>query len=624
MAYSRPDVYIEEILSADQASQGVSTSVAAFFGLAERGPANAPILCNSINDFRRVFGGALADESLFYSVRSFFENGGSSCYAVRLVSGAAIDAGVTAHFHTFTNGASDFLKVEAGYRGTACYGSSYSDVGVEFSLSGRFQSAYVDNTTGDLTADASSGDTEISVASVSGISPNSIIKIAEGASGTPTYHFLIVKGVRSVIESGSLVHKIELTSPLTAAITALDSQITLLEYNMAINKGGESIELFENLSFNLDADNYIETVINDSQVGSRLVVVSDLLTSSTLDNRQLSIVSGETRLSSGGGDELVGFALADIIGDRVARTGLYAISGRDNINLVAVPPSITAGGKIPASMIPTLNSALLTFCGEQMNLFAILDTPAGLTASASGAGSVGEWRKGSLGVDSYWGGLYFPRLKVAKDGVRGDVTVPPSGAVAGLFARVDAAPLPRGSVASSPAGYGVNGEIRGIKGIEVNVADADHGDLNLLGINVMRRVNNTGSGLPGVVTLGARTLSSTSDFRYVNVRRMMTYIEQNVKMLAKPHLFSNNGPQLWATLTDEISSLLSGYFRNGQLAGNSEAEAFFVKIDESINDAESMRNGILNAEIGLALQRPAEFIIFRFSQSASSGATIQE
>jgi hypothetical protein len=189
---------------------------------------------------------------------------------------------------------------------------------------------------------------------------------------------------------------------------------------------------------------------------------------------------------------------------------------------------------------------------------------------------------------------------------------------------MDAVAPPQGSVSTAPAGYGESGLVKGIKGIEVNVADADHGALNLLGINVLRKVNNTGAGLPGVIILGARTLSSTSDFRYVNVRRMMTFVEQTVKAAARPYLFKNNGPDTWGRLTNDINSILGGFFAAGQLAGNSEAESFFVKIDATNNSPEDLRNGILNAEIGLALLRPAEFIIFRFSQSAGSGATVQE
>lgn len=623
MAYSRPDIYIEEILSSDQASQGISTSVAAFYGFASRGPVFTPILITSIDEFRRVFGGEYNNESLFYSVRSFFENGGSSCYVVRMKTALSTATARSVNFDDGGSPATDVLKFSAGYRGSESLGDSYSSVAVKLSLSTRFQSSYVVSTTDDLTADAQSGDTVLKLQSVNGITQGSVLHIEESVSGTPASTFVVVKSTESVLESSSIVHKVNLTAPLIANLTASDSKVTVLEYDLVVSDGGDDVETWQYLSLNPDSDNYIETIVNDSQTGSRYVTVQDLLSSSALSAKLLSGLDASALLSVGGGDETVSPAISDFIGNSNDRTGFYAISGLDNVNLLCVPPSLE-NGRIGSSLLPLLHNAMLAFCAERMNMFAILDAPAGLSASSSGANSVGDWRKGSLGVDSYWGALYYPHISVPRDGINGTVTLAPSGAVAGIYARMDAVAPPQGSVSTSPAGYGESGTVLGIKGVEVNVADADHGALNDLGINVLRKVNNAGSGLPGVVVLGARTLSSLSDFRYINVRRMMTFVEQTVKAAARPYLFKNNGPTTWGLLTNDINSILSGFFGSGQLAGNSESEAFFVKIDSSNNSAEDLRNGILNAEIGLSLLRPAEFIIFRFSQSAGAGITVEE
>ena len=624
MAYSRPDIYIEEILSSDQASQGVSTSVAAFYGFTARGPAFTPILVRGVDEFRRVFGGEYNSEALFYSVRSFFENGGSACYVVRMKTALST---ATARNITLDNDAGSpagLLKFTAGFRGLDCVGDDYASVGVKASLSTRFVSSWVSGSVSDLTDDAAIGDTALRLQSINGITPNSVIKVLEDVGGTPVSHFAVVKSTESFLESGSIVHQVNLTSALTAAIASADAKVTVLEYDLSVEDGSEVVESWSNLSLNPDADNYIETIINDSQTGSRFVNVEDLIGGSVFSSKVIGSALGASQLlSAGGGDETVSPAIADFVGDSNARTGFYAISGLDSVNLLCVPPSFS-GGRIGSSLIPSIHNAMLAFCAERMNLFAILDTPAELTASESGANSVGDFRKGTLGVDSYWGALYYPHIKVPRDGVNGTLTLAPSGAVAGIYARMDAVAPPQGSVSTAPAGYGESGLVKGIKGIEVNVADADHGALNLLGINVLRKVNNTGAGLPGVIILGARTLSSTSDFRYVNVRRMMTFVEQTVKSTARPYLFKNNGPDTWGRLTNDINSILGGFFAAGQLAGNSEAESFFVKIDATNNSPEDLRNGILNAEIGLALLRPAEFIIFRFSQSAGSGATVQE
>jgi hypothetical protein len=249
-----------------------------------------------------------------------------------------------------------------------------------------------------------------------------------------------------------------------------------------------------------------------------------------------------------------------------------------------------------------------------MDMFAILDAPSGKTAGASGSGSIGDFVKNDLGLDSYWGGLYYPHIKVPQTlGKPTPITIPPSGAIAGLYSRVDAIGAPTGGVSSAPAGFGDFGRIESISGLEVEVSEAQHGALNAMGVNCLRIVDR-GRGGVSINVLGARTLSSGLDFRYINVRRMMNFIEKRVKGIGEQSLFRNNGPVLWASLTSQIESFLTKRFEAGELAGNTLDQAFYVKIDSTNNTADNIKQGILVGEIGVALLRPAEFIVFKFSQ----------
>lgn len=631
MAYSRPDVYIEEILNAEPVNAGVSTAVPAFLGIAESGPANTPILINGVEEFKRVFGGPLSTEPLFYSVRSFFQNGGSSCYVVRLISQAAVESIASPRNATLSNDQvsdTDLVKVRAGYRGVFAYGDSLDDISVKVSLSTRFVSKYVQGSSDDLTADAASGDLQIKLKSITGITAGATLKITQSATAPSISDIVIVKvaSTESALVGGVLQHIVTLSSPLSAPLTAADSKVQVLEYDLTVIKDNAEVESWKYLSLDPDADLYIETVINDSEVGSRFIAVEDLKPSAVLSLKVISdanLSASSIQLADGGGNEVLGLALSDIIGSESEPSGLQSLAARDNINLLCVPPSL-AGGAITESMVPQIHAAMLDFCGSRMNMFAILDTPAGLTASASGSGSVGAFRTDTLGADSFWGALYFPHIVVLKEGnTRARLSVPPSGAVAGLFARNDGRPAPAGSIASAPAGYGDRGALKGVVGLEVQVGETAHGDLNVLGVNCMRRII-TEAGLPEFNLLGARTLSSRTDFRYVNVRRMLTFIEQSSKRIARPYLFATNGPQTWALLQTQISNFLGSLFRAGQLAGNSEAQAFFVKIDASNNTPEKVREGIMSVDVGVALLRPAEFIVFTFQQSASNGFNVQE
>ena len=631
MAYSRPDVYIEEILNAEPVNAGVSTAVPAFLGIAESGPANTPILINGVEEFKRVFGGPLSTEPLFYSVRSFFQNGGSSCYVVRLISQAAVESIASPRNATLSNDQvsdTDLVKVRAGYRGVFAYGDSLDDISVKVSLSTRFVSKYVQGSSDDLTANAASGDLQIKLKSITGITAGATLKITQSATAPSASDIVVVKvaSTESALVGGVLQHIVTLSSPLSAPLTAADSKVQVLEYDLTVIKDNAEVESWKYLSLDPDADLYIETVINDSEVGSRFIAVEDLKPSAVLSLKVISsanLAASSIALDEGGGNEVLGLALSDIIGSESEPSGLQSLAARDNINLLCVPPSL-AGGAITESMVPKIHAAMLEFCGSRMNMFAILDTPAGLTASASGSGSVGAFRTDTLGADSFWGALYFPHIVVLKEGnTRARLSVPPSGAVAGLFARNDGRPAPAGSIASAPAGYGDRGALKGVVGLEVQVGETAHGDLNVLGVNCMRRII-TEAGLPEFNLLGARTLSSRTDFRYVNVRRMLTFIEQSSKRIARPYLFATNGPQTWALLQTQISNFLGSLFRAGQLAGNSEAQAFFVKIDASNNTPEKVREGIMSVDVGVALLRPAEFIVFTFQQSASNGFNVQE
>jgi hypothetical protein len=609
MAYTRPDVYIEEILTPDTATQGISTSIAAFVGAAQRGPANTPIFIDSFSSFKRTFGGVVANESMYYSVRSFFDNGGAGCYIVRVADVSATEGlnptVIAANEQISADAGSAMLKFSAGYRGKYSFGPKGKDLSVRIRLNSSFVSSALENG-----ADGAVGDTSIKVTSSNGLIAGDIIKV----TSTEGEVFLKVAGICTAVELGFIVCYVDLSSPLGAVITAAGSSVDLLAYDVSVIEDGEMLESFNRLSMNPDSDQYFETVINDEQVGSRFILVEDLELGTLLSNSReiaAAFLNGDYDLQDNGEDELAGVTVAD---DIIAGA-LPSLEAKGAVNLLCVPPSLNDLGIIPVADIPLLHAGMLEFCGDRMDMFAILDAPKGLSADATAAGSVGEYRKNTLGVDTYWGALYFPHIRVP---VRSNSTqlldIPPSGAVAGLFARVDSIPAPRGGISTAPAGNGEYGLLRGVSGTTLEISDAKHGDLNVIGVNCIRVVERGLGSLPGAQVLGARTLSSTLDFRYVNVRRMMTFIEKNVKAIGEDRLFRNNGPQLWSELTNEITSFLTKRHNLGELAGTTANQAFYVKIDSETNTADNIRQGILVGEIGVALLRPAEFVIFRFSQ----------
>lgn len=183
---------------------------------------------------------------------------------------------------------------------------------------------------------------------------------------------------------------------------------------------------------------------------------------------------------------------------------------------------------------------------------------------------------------------------------------PPSGAVMGVYSRTD---MERG-VHKAPAN-----ETVACTGLKVNYTKAEQDLLNPEGINLIRALPGQ-----GIRIWGARTASSNSSFRYVNVRRLFIFVEESIKANTNWVVFEPNDATLWTRVFISINSFLEGLWRAGMLVGGSAEEAYFVDIGPDTMTVDDIQNGKLICNVGIAPSRPAEFVIFRVSQNtASSG-----
>jgi hypothetical protein len=206
------------------------------------------------------------------------------------------------------------------------------------------------------------------------------------------------------------------------------------------------------------------------------------------------------------------------------------------------------------------------------------------------------------GSDRGYGAVYFPWLRV-RDPLDGEIkAVPPSGHVAGVWARNDAM---RG-VHKAPA----NETVRGALDVTQRLTDAEHGVLNQAGVNAIRFFTSGG----GIRIWGARTLAVDPEWRYLNVRRLLNMIEESVLQGTNWVVFEPNDQLLWRQVRRDIGAFLTRMWRDGALLGRSPEEAFFVKCDEETNPPEVVDAGQLVVAIGVAPVKPAEFIILRISQ----------
>jgi hypothetical protein len=259
--------------------------------------------------------------------------------------------------------------------------------------------------------------------------------------------------------------------------------------------------------------------------------------------------------------------------------------------------------------------ALITHCKGRSDRLAILDPPervenimdltkvATATPSKSGAPERPSLRPPECDKAA----LYFPWLVIKNAFGPGTVYAPPSGFVAGIWAR--AAPH------QPPANAGVAGAL----GVTYPIIDAEQAVLNPLGVNCIRHFSDSGPTVWGARTLAAQS----SPFRYVNVRRLFCYIQTAIALDTRGYVFRPNDHNLWMTVRRNVSDFLRGQWRIGALHGRTPDEAFFVKCDEDTNPPESIREGKLVVEVGIAPVRPAEFVIFRVAH-IESGTSNEE
>ncbi len=267
------------------------------------------------------------------------------------------------------------------------------------------------------------------------------------------------------------------------------------------------------------------------------------------------------------------------------RSGLKCFEEVDEIAIVAAPGQIS----------PAVQDAILSHCETRKDRFAILDSPETIT------GGVDKLPKPR---DSKYGAYYFPWIQVY-DPDKGNVFVPPSGHIAGVYSRVDSE---RG-VHKAPA----NEIVRGALGLKYNVSKGEQDLLNPKGINAIRFLN-------GAIRIwGARTLSTDPSWRYINVRRLFIMVESSIERATQWVVFEPNDHRLWKRVQRTITSFLTLLWRNGALMGTAPEQAFYVKCDAETNPPEVVDAGQLVCEIGLAPVKPAEFVIFRIGQMASGG-----
>lgn len=571
--YLSPGVYVEEFDSGSKPMEGVSTSTAGFIGLAERGPAEGvPQLVTNPADFHRMYGGYLSENEfgeyryLAYAVEHFFLNGGSRCFVSRVVPG---DGSCAEGYAPSRDEA--VLKITA--KNPGAWGDN---IRVIITPSSKAKTQILE------IMDTPEGKKYL-VKNSAGFHPGDVVMYTDQ---TTVIYNRIVKNRDNIISFQE-----EMDDSVVDQSLLPSKVIATCEFAVEISCD-DVAEFYDNVSFNIEAPNYIDKKTAKSDL-AEVHYVGD---AADEGKPPFDRIAGQDKTlvtvsMAGGSNGSVGtITAADFIGeDRGAgrRTGIQSFLDNDMVSLMAVP-GVTD---------PNVQVMLTAHCESTGSRFAVLDVP-------RDAKKVQDILTHRDIFDSNYAALYHPWLTIFDPLDKKNISIPPSGSVLGIYARTDNT---RG-VHKAPA----NEVVRGCVGLECQFNTGEQDILNPKGVNLIRSFPGQ-----GIRVWGARTASSNGSWKYINVRRLFIFIEESIKANTSWAVFEPNDEVLWVRVQRTISVFLNGLWRGGSLAGSTPEEAFFVNIGRDTMSQDDIDNGRLICVIGVAPVKPAEFVIFRISQKTA-------
>ncbi|MGW6358868.1 phage tail sheath family protein [Streptomyces sp. NPDC055092] len=607
-----PGVYVEELPSSTRAVSAVTTSVTAFVGHTRRGPLNEPVRVTGFAEFERRFGGLSAQSPLAYAVHQFFGNGGSVAVIVRVArAGSGKTACVVLES---TDGRSESRVLEVHAKEPGVWGNSlrvavdYDTTCPDETFNLRVHDARGDTResyTG-LSMDAGSGTYAPTVINAG----SRLIRVDAVGEGRPDPSGTVSKPFGHELP--------DLAVDLTVKIGDVEREFTLYDADCDGEAPSSVAELALLLERKLRAlpdapGRHAFAGVEVTAFGRRIQVVAG-----STDPEDVVRFLGECANDLGleasvnppvfpleGGEDGEAPGPRDLIGSEADKTGIQALRGVADVNLLSLP-ELASYEKTEDAL--TVVSAAQRLC-EERRIFLLVDAPATWV-------SVDSARAGLSAFDAVRGnhaGLYFPHLQLT-DPLTGRLRAfPPSGAVAGVIARTDSE---RG-VWKAPAG--TEAQLVGVRSLTVDLTDRETGLLNPLGVNCLRTFP-----LAGPLVWGARTLEGSdaldSAWKYVPVRRLALHVEESLQRGLQWVVFEPNDESLWQQIRLSASSYLHTLFRQGAFKGSTPREAYFVKCDSETTTDEDVANGIVNVLVGIAPVRPAEFVVVKIQQTSGQFA----
>lgn len=649
-----PDVYIDEIQLPGPIT-GVGTSTAAFIGPAIAGEPRKPKLITSWTQFLDNFGPDVSrldpndplrnDPNRAYipsppvfvthAVRGFFDNGGSACYFVRASSAAqsslplkdipgtadalivqakkeglggdkitvlvkkasilpptnpvTLNGGIKSAKNdkaeldaavAFLPG--DFVLIEEAGNSDVARVASVTGVNLTFerSLSREYTNAATIRT-----ADFAPAQDSFRLPTVAGVEAGTYLRIAQ-AGGVPVEETVVVKSVTP------LNKRVVFSSPLTKTFrvgTADAITAESLEFSLTITPETGPAEKYEKLAMDPRHSRYFKKVLDSANPPSIVSVTKGNSTQPPAQNLPTEVDPAKNL--QGGKDENIG-----AISDADFKNALATLEAIDDVNILAIPDNVSQA----------VQGALIEHCEKMQDRFAILDPAAGDLARSDI-----ENQRNNLGSDRGFAAIYYPRIHISNPFGGDPLVVPPSGHIAGVFARTDDSK----GVHKAPA----NEQLRGALNLDAKLTLTEMGRLNEQSINVLRAIPRG-----GIKVWGARTIATNTQWRYVNIRRLLLFIEESIQEGTQFCVFEPNDLALRKKVVRIVTDFLTRAWRDGALFGATPDQAFRVRADEELNPPDLRALGQLVIEVIVVPTTPAEFIVFRIISDPTGNVLIEQ
>jgi len=630
--YLAPGVYVEETTFRQKSIEGVSTSTAGFVGATRFGPTKGePELLTSFLDFERVYGGIdqldfgqPLHNDLAHAVRGFFENGGRRLYVARVFEHSVElstddDASLADRFPDFgvfvVNGTTSDPDIVLRARHPGAAGNFI--VSIEARLGPNILVAGSGRLSGALRWDTVLARTGTAVSTPAAPALyvydtefddilQQEVQVLRSGSGTTAVPDLIQRGIDDV-------RVVTVTVSVSPLGRFMDERVweglnpdprhrtNALTRTFAADPPDRATALYVPLV--LDAGGLPDGAAVVDTLFAGLLAVSPPLGDTVADVVENALLGAgraaeppRIRCRLGGGADGRRPPMSAYEGDEAdtgEKSGLLALEDLEEISIVAAPGSSRDGLGAYTVNSKSIVQLLISHAERMWYRIAVLDAP--------DAALVSDIRGYRAQFDSKHAALYYPWIKIADPITETEITTPPSGFMAGIYARND---IIRG-VHKAPA----NEVVRLAIDFELPVNKGQQDVLNPEGVNCLRFFEGR-----GFRVWGARTISSDPEWKYVNLRRYFAFIERSIEKGTQWAVFEPNGSALWGNVRRTIEDFLFSEFRSGHLLGDTVDEAYFVKCDRTTMTQNDLDNGRLICLVGIAPLRPAEFVIFRIGQ----------